>query len=431
MRLQNLRHFCTPVLISTSQVKLCNVRIAELLLVLLFISAGLGPLFRFGDLTVARIISLCLILILLPRTLSTIKFPYLLPAVFGYLYGCCLFFHESEMNISSFFSCSLFFGYGLMAMVMSKISIRPRVFRWISFMLISIGFIAAISAIFEYVTGFNWYTGHDVLVHHGLKRPKGLHSDPNATADFILIGLVSAIFACLGGNRSRRKRIFALGIMVVCAWGFYVTASRGAVVALFLGVLPIFLCKRICIAYKYLLLICLILFITNYHFVLRGREFSLSADGAGIARVATYHANLEIFLQNPIIGDQNAQHFDDYGAHNNLLEVMSYGGMISALPFIFVHILVVLQFWKKRHIESYVFLFSLFLIIAGAGLSHTSYKNVIFWCIIGLCLNEEIGESPALNLKKERIKFRCPTQASRRRSYAREDTFSHSRSAMG
>ncbi len=358
-------------------------------------AAGLGPLLRVGELTLARAVGVCFVLYLLPRTLarctreSIVK---LLPPLFGLIYAGCQILAGEGTTATDMLVSLLFFGYGMAATSISLLPITARQARVILIVLIFVGGIAALSAIFEDITGYSWYTGDDIMVLYGVRRSVGLHGNPNATAEFILLGFVPAVFLFLEDMRSKTKLCLMAGFIAIEVWGLYTTASRGAVIAGFLALTPLLFTKRISLPMRVVVLLALVLGGVSYQFLAKGRELSFTADGAGIERAEAMQANWERFLSNPVIGNPPTAYDPfDIGAHNNFLQVLVDGGIVSAVPYLFIYWVCLLRCWKKRTDKVYVGLLCVFLAMTGVGLSHTSHNNIIFWCIIGLCLNDSIS----------------------------------------
>ena len=355
------------------------------------LTAGLGPLLGVGPVTSARVFSVVFIICGLSYVARTRSLTSLLPPIFGLLFGLCLLFGVEEITASSIFESFLYLGYGLMATIIAQMSFTPRQIRQISYALVVIGIIAALSAIYEDYTGFNWHTGGEILIHDGVRRSNGLHGNPSATASFILLGVVTSIFFVLERDLSKKAKYVISAVLVVLLWGIYTTASRGAIIALFLALSPLAIGKRFSLTTKVCLLIVLVGMFANYDYLSKGRRLSLTADDSGIARAATMHAHFEEFLQNPLVGFHGKRSFDSKGAHNNFLTVMSDGGFISLLPFISIHWAIFRRFWSRRHDKFGLMLFSIFIGQVGIGMSHTIHTNVIFWSIIGLCLNDHVS----------------------------------------
>jgi O-antigen ligase len=365
--------------------------VAHALLVILVVAAGFGPLLRLGEVTVARAASMCLLLCLLPFVLrrctlqNSLKF---VPSLFGLVYGSCLLYRVDNIVGRETFIVFLSFGYGMVATSVSMLPMSAKHVRQVFFALNIVGLIAAFSAILEYHTGVSWYTGEHIINQHGVLRARGLHGVPSTTAMFIFLSLIPAQFLLVERNTSLRIRLLAMAVIAIDFYALYCTASRGAFIAIFLVICVIVLSKRVSVAQKLAIVLLMLIAVVHMQVILRGRELSYAADNAGYVRMLQFRTGIDNFRANPVIGYGSKSNPFHLGGHNNFLEVLAYGGLVSFVPFLYMHWRILRNFWKRRSSRMYTVLFALFLSQVGLGLVSDTFTNVIFWGISGLCLND-------------------------------------------
>lgn len=359
--------------------KVANV--LQPLLVFMFLMASIGPIVRSNNFPLIKITGALIIVLSICFVLVNCKLFSLWPTLFGLSYTSILIVHSLDKD---WYTSFIYFGYGLLATSIINIKLTKFHIMPIMVIIFTSSVIVSLSSIIEYKTGINLLTGKDILIHDNVVRATGLYGNPSATAGFIITGLITSVFVIV--NFKSFIRIINLFLIPIYIWGLYCTASRGAVVAFGFTMLLLLIKSNLNLTKKIIIISLITVFIGNYGYLSQGRSMSLSDDKAGMDRVNQYLNAMNRFEINPFVGHLS---YEDNYIENNYLQILADGGLLAFIPFLIVHILAFYYSIIKPE-NIYKFMFGLiFISMAFMGISHNWLNNVLYWMIIGLCLNNK------------------------------------------
>ncbi len=354
---------------------------------LLVVTAVLGPLVAYGDLTPARIVSVLLMLLLLTRFSSRLDFWKTWPTIFGLAYATAWLAGTASLSLPAFGEAIVYVAYGLFATSVALLPYRASCTNLVMAAMILGGIFVAITTILQWHYGLTFGAELPVFVHNGVERVAGIFGDPNATGGFTACAAV-AMLSCLVSLPQLRARwkILMVGVTPFYGYGLYLTVSRTAMASLLAGMTCCLLLSR---RNNFLFVLLLAVFATtilNIDVVLQGRAMSLSADYSAEQR--KHHANesLERFRENMLIGSGAID--SPYYAHNNFLEVLALGGLMGFVPFCIVHLAIAKKLSAVFRRPDRQMLLNVFVTFSCVGMGISWLNNVLYWLFIGLLLQD-------------------------------------------
>lgn len=353
----------------------------------LVVAAGLGPLLTMGQLTPARMLSVLLMAVLLSRFGRRVDLWKMLPTVFGFVYAFAWIAGARTLTLESCLQPALYVAYGLLATGVAALPYEPRLAKLVTGAMAFVGFLVALTTIAQRHYGIGFGVELPVFVQGGVQRVAGIYDDPNATGGVTACGIIALLsnVACQPRIRLRLK-LAVLTVLPVLAYGLYLTASRTALAALLAGMASILFFSRKKIAVFILLLAALLAVVSNIETILQGRELSLSADYS--AQQRKYHAveSLRRLEKDMLIGSGAID--SPYFAHNNVLEVLALGGILSFIPFLLVHVAIFRRVPHAMHRPDLQMLLNMFVVLSCVGMGVTWLNSVLYWLLIGLLLED-------------------------------------------
>lgn len=223
-----------------------------------------------------------------------------------------------------------------------------------------------------------------------------------------LEGVTFAAGAILAGARARASanaRLLTLGAAAIQALAATLTFSRGAWLALLVGLTAsLFLwtgVKLKTIATALAVVVFLAVLTIGLIAILRSREAAISSrllsllSSTSGARVADWHRMLQAFGRMPLFG-YGAEAYRPltfgFPAENFWLEVAVSGGLLALVPLVFAHAKIGQLFWAARRSRvdgADIWLMPIFLsfvVYAIGTFSNQSAWSPVYWLLLGLSL---------------------------------------------
>jgi O-antigen ligase len=260
---------------------------------------------------------------------------------------------------------------------------------------------SAASAVYEFYTHRSLYAeSNEEIVMEGVYRVRGLFMDPNATGGMMALGGVALAGLMWRYPVSKFQRLLSLGAGMLLLFGLYATSSRTAIAG-FAGVIPLVaMGPRSTWRVRGVLVVAVLLaMIVLIPLLSQGRGLSFAADESAMKRPELWSAGWALFTKSPLTG-ANALTETYYATHNNFVEVVTFGGLISIVPFIGMHVGICASLWRTRQYRVASWLASLFFACLVIGSGITWLNNVVYWSIMGICLAEpSVGGLPLVPAK--------------------------------
>jgi hypothetical protein len=362
-----------------------GLKLPAMLLVLLVVAAGAGPMLRWGVFSVAKVLAAVFILVRLPLQARRLGMRQWLPTAFGVMYGLAWLLGASTINSRAILACLTYAGYGLFATTVSTMTVDRRLVGEVLLAVSLVAMVAATASISEYSTGMSVLSSRPILQMGGVRRTWGLYGDPNATGGVLAMGVVAMLSLWM---LSLVPRTWLAGLVAaVCLLGtaMVFTASRTGVVGLGAGLVPLLASRRASRYRRWALIAALAALVALGPSVLtQGRPISLLADDSARGRVQNFSDSLQRFEVNPFIGSGAVD--APYYAHNNVLEVFALGGLLSLAPFLVLQIAAVRNLLLHRRQIGFFALMGLFVTMTVVGLGISWLNNVLYWLVVGLGL---------------------------------------------
>lgn len=218
----------------------------------------------------------------------------------------------------------------------------------------------------------------------------------NSTAVEKILYIISIVFALSFVRMSYRGALLALVVTVTMALYFRKRESRSQkqLKLLIIGVIVILLILNFS---SVLVLVKSILDKFNIRIAFIDKTiYLLQYDTIAHGRLETYLLAIKGFLRSPVWGNGMAT-FTYYTGitfpHNFILQALFDGGLLLSVPLFFIYVLSfrrLFQYAKEEERSRFAYVLMLGSIsVTRALLSAESWRIVLFWLFIGLCLNKE------------------------------------------
>jgi hypothetical protein len=232
------------------------------------------------------------------------------------------------------------------------------------------------------------------------ERVTALSEDPNIFADVMTLGVLALIGLTYGPGKIQISRILAWPMLGLLAITMTRAGSRGAVVALGVGILAFALQGRgLRAKVSNVLLIMLgasaLAWLSYSSEVDRARWELTFEKGSLATREKIYPQAWEMIVEQPLIGWGPVRHYYELGTrmhklskdtHNLFLWVLTETGLMGTIPFCIGLWLCVRAAWKARMGTQGILPMALMLALLVINMSLTFYNRKLHWLILAYAL---------------------------------------------
>jgi O-antigen ligase len=246
----------------------------------------------------------------------------------------------------------------------------------------------------------------------GEVRVSALGQNPNQSAQVLAVGLLLLIGVMhLQARRpALHLRLAAWAGVLLLAYGLVHTGSRGGLATLVVGVLVILLTGPVRARLKSitigLLMLGGLVFLALRTDVMRTRIEDTATTGRMAQREFIYPILIEMFTERPLLGwgpitnkYELAARLGDpsHGrkdAHNLLLELLTSGGILAAIPFALGAWLCLRAAWRARAGPRRNVPFALLLALLAGNMSQNRLSGFLLWIVLGYALSSPGAPRP-------------------------------------
>lgn len=278
-------------------------------------------------------------------------------------------------------------GYFFLLYLLTLIELSNKTMDRILGSFIAIAVFNAFFCILEFYYGLKVFNSESAdIVMQNTYRVRGPFGDPNATAGMLVPGIIVAFDRFIKAGRKSEKIVCILLLLFILI-GMATTSSRTAVLALLISLAVLIVGTNVSRNSKILIaLVSVLLILAFLPFYLNERELSLSSDSSASVRLDLIKGGIDAIGYHPIFGRGYQS-----GYHNIFIDLLVSGGVLLLSTFSLLIALAILNVIKLSKFESERFILIPIItgfIVTGFGIS--ILNNVLFWTVIGLCLNSKL-----------------------------------------
>ncbi len=351
------------------------------------------------------------------------EFKLYLPDVFlvGFLFFSLLSSIFSTSPYKSFASFSLLISYSFIYIVFSRLELDKKYKNFLLNLIIGITSVLCFFGIWFYIFG-------------NYVRLTSFFYWPNPFASYLLLILPISIYFLIKNKNNIKYKLYLLSTVLFIS-SLILTGSRGAFIALALGIIFAFIITKTrikkSIIKSTLIIIILSIILTiglnilktnNFQIFYWNKEKISFSDGSTNIRLGYWQGAWDIFKDNKWAGSG----LDTFGtiypayqknpvnagrfAHNYYLEILSEGGILVFLLFIgFIYSIfsIGLKAKKKNNMLAYLLISTfMFLLHIGVDIGWSYSANLILlWMILGLIVSGSYNKKQIYILNIKYLKF--------------------------
>ncbi|PWT85606.1 MAG: hypothetical protein C5B58_02815 [Acidobacteria bacterium] len=243
----------------------------------------------------------------------------------------------------------------------------------------------------------------ETLETKGVERLTAAGSNPNMVGSLLAVAIVVVIGLILGGTTLKTRSKILLGVFgLLLPIGLLLTQSRGAIVALIVGVafylLPIGGARSVARTIPFVMacLVALIALIASDPDTV-SRLSSTYYEGDLSGRDKIIPVALSMIAEKPLSGwgpgefaDQLGRRLNEYqprDAHNTFLQLLLEVGFLGTVPFVLGLFFCLRRLWKFRNTDWGKMCLAAFVTLMAVNMSGTWIRFKLLWFIIAISLS--------------------------------------------
>jgi O-antigen ligase len=240
-----------------------------------------------------------------------------------------------------------------------------------------------------------------------------LGEDPNIAASVLAIGAVVLIGFIMKESLSTKIKLLLFGLLLPTVLAIIHTGSRGALIALAVGLLVFTLSKgnmKIKLRNTIVVILCfaaLVLFSIQNPSNIQRWESTLS-EGSLARREFIYPAALNMFAEKPLLGWGPFTNVIELGrifgenvidTHNLYLWILTEVGLIGSIPFFWGLWLSVTGAWTAWRRDNFILPLALLATVFTINMTLTWHFRKLFWIVLALALSAASMNASSIDRK--------------------------------